>query len=271
MTVAAAAAHRRWPAILRWCGCLLAALSAHALAFVMIVHWRAEQSFAVPGGLPIAVALAPVPVAPETKADDAPPAPVPSQAAPDSAPQQPTPDEPPPKPEAVQKDALPQEQPAPVSAETLPAQIALLPPPRPAKEHEAPVRKPHPRSRASIDSAPPRAEQKATHAAAATGIAAHDPAAVPNWKSRLVAQIERHKRYPAAAEARGEQGTAQVAFKVDRRGGVHGAHLVRSSGSSALDSDALAWLARATPLPPPPPEVSGTLIPIVVPLRYRLN
>jgi protein TonB len=94
---------------------------------------------------------------------------------------------------------------------------------------------------------------------------------VPNWKSRLVAQIERHKRYPAAAEARGEQGTAQVAFSVDRHGGVHGAHLVRGTGSPALDSDALAWLARATPLPPPPPEVSGALIPIVVPLRYRLN
>jgi protein TonB len=94
---------------------------------------------------------------------------------------------------------------------------------------------------------------------------------VPNWKARLVAQIERHKRYPATAESRGEQGTAQVAFSVDRHGGVHGAHLVRSTGSLALDSDALAWLARAAPLPPPPPEVSGALIPIVVPLRYRLN
>jgi protein TonB len=268
----AAAAHRRWPAALRWSGCLLAVLSAHAFAFALIVHWPAEQSFAVPGGLPIAVALAPVPVAPESKVDDAPPAPAPSQAAPDSAPQQPAPEKPPSKPEAVQQDAPPQEQPPLPPAETLPAQLALLPPPRPApKEHEAPVHKPHPHSRASIDSAPPRAEQKAPHAAAPTGLAAHDPAAVPNWKSRLVAQIERHKRYPAAAEARGEQGTAQVAFSVDRHGGVHGAHLVRSTGSTLLDSDALAWLARAAPLPPPPPEVSGALIPIVVPLRYRMN
>jgi protein TonB len=133
------------------------------------------------------------------------------------------------------------------------------------------MHKPRPRSRASVDSAAPHAEQKATHAAAPTGVAAHDPAAVPNWKARLVAQIERHKRYPAAAEARGEQGTAQVAFSVDRHGGVHGAHLVRRTGSAVLDSDALAWLARAAPLPPPPPEVSGALIPIVVPLRYRMN
>ena len=267
----AAEADRRWLTALRWSGCLLAVLSAHAFAFALIVHWRAEPNVVMPGGLPIAVALAPVPVAPETKVNDAPPAPVPSRAEPEAAPQKPTPEEPPPKAETVQQTTPPQEQPPPPPAETLPAQIALLPPPRPAKEHEAPVRKPRPRNRASVDSAPPHAEQKAPRAAAPTGLAAHDPAAVPNWKSRLVAQIERHKRYPAAAEARGEQGTAQVAFSVDRHGGVHGAHLVRGTGSPALDSDALAWLARATPLPPPPPEVSGALIPIVVPLRYRLN
>ena len=52
-------------------------------------------------------------------------------------------------------------------------------------------------------------------------------------------------------------------------GGVHHAHVLRSSGSSLLDRDALAWLARAQPLPPPPPEIAGALIPIAVPLRYK--
>jgi protein TonB len=272
MTLGTARAGRRWPAALRWSACLTAALSAHALAFALIAHWSSEWTFEMPGGLPIAVALAPVPVAPEAKANDASPAPTPSQAAPSSQAQDAAREEPPHQPEVVTEDTPPQEHPSPLPDERLPAQLAVLPPVRPAlKEHEVPAQKTRQRSRAGIEGAPPHADRKATLAAALTGVAAHDPAAVPDWKARLVAQIERHKRYPAAAEAHGEQGTAQVAFSVDRRGGVHGARLVHSTGSPVLDGDALAWLARAAPLPPPPPEVSGALIPLVVPLRYRLN
>jgi protein TonB len=123
-----------------------------------------------------------------------------------------------------------------------------------------------------VAAAPPRAERKAERSTAAnSGAALHDPNALRDWKARLVAQIERSKRYPAAAEAHREQGTAEVAFSVDRHGGVHHARLLKGTGSPLLDHDALAWLARAAPLPPPPAEVTGTLIPIVVPLRYRLN
>lgn len=86
-----------------------------------------------------------------------------------------------------------------------------------------------------------------------------------------MAQIERSKSYPAAAKERGDQGDAEVAFSVDRRGGVHRMRLVRGTGSPLLDRDALAWVARAAPLPPPPPEVAGALIPVVVPLRYHLR
>ena len=79
--------------------------------------------------------------------------------------------------------------------------------------------------------------------------------------------LERQKRYPS--EARGDQGTAQLAFNVDRQGGVHNARITRSSGSSVLDHEALALVQRAQPLPPPPPEVPGAQIPIVVPIRYN--
>ena len=44
---------------------------------------------------------------------------------------------------------------------------------------------------------------------------------------------------------------------------------VKSSGSSVLDKKALALVQRAEPLPPPPPEVPGAQIPIVVPIRYN--
>ena len=87
----------------------------------------------------------------------------------------------------------------------------------------------------------------------------------------MVATLERSKRYPSEARARGEQGVAQLAFSIDRHGGVHHARIVRSSGSSLLDEATLALIERAQPLPPPPPEIAGAEIAIVVPIRYNIR
>jgi protein TonB len=64
---------------------------------------------------------------------------------------------------------------------------------------------------------------------------------------------------------------AQLAFSVDRSGGVHHARIVRSSGSSLLDEATLALVERAAPLPAPPPEISGAQIAISVPIRYNMR
>ena len=127
----------------------------------------------------------------------------------------------------------------------------VLPPKPPEKKVE---KKPK-QKQASVNSAPSTAEQKADRAAAPSrGASSHNPNALPNWKSELVARLERAKRYPSEAQSRGEQGVSQLAFSVDRGGGVHNARIVRSSGSSALDSATLALVERAAPLPPPPPK-----------------
>jgi protein TonB len=99
------------------------------------------------------------------------------------------------------------------------------------------------------------------------GAAARDSNALPNWRSQLVARLERYKRYPS--DARGDSGIAQVAFRVDRSGGVHNARISRSSGSSLLDREALALLERAQPMPPPPPEVHDSELSLVAPVRYN--
>ncbi|MEJ2378464.1 MAG: energy transducer TonB, partial [Pseudolabrys sp.] len=103
------------------------------------------------------------------------------------------------------------------------------------------------------------------------GARRHNPNAVPRWKTALVLRLQRYKRYPAAAQARGVQGVARLAFSVDRSGHVHHAHIARSSGSSLLDRATMQLIARAQPLPPPPPEVHGAQIAIVVPIRYNLR
>jgi periplasmic protein TonB len=147
--------------------------------------------------------------------------------------------------------------------------LQITPPPKPVeKPKEMKPKQKH----ASLTSAPSTAEHRAARAAAPMpGASSRDTDALPNWKSQLVAQLERYKRYPSEAQSRGEQGVAQIAFSVDRGGGVHHARIVRSSGSSLLDRETLTLVERAQPLPPPPPEISGAQIEIVVPIRYNIR
>jgi len=103
---------------------------------------------------------------------------------------------------------------------------------------------------------------------AGTGAA---PADVPsNWKARLLAHLDRYKRYPDAARARREEGTAFLSFRMDREGHVLGYALVRSSGHAALDEEVLAMVERAVPLPPVPPEVREDILQLVDPVRFRM-
>jgi protein TonB len=145
----------------------------------------------------------------------------------------------------------------------------VTPPPKPTqKPKEEKPKQQH----ASLASAPSTAENQAERAAApAPGAPSRNPYAVLNWKSRLVATLERSKRYPSEARARGEQGVAQLAFSIDRLGGVHHARIVHSSGSELLDNETLALVARAQPLPPPPLEITGAEIAIMVPIRYNIR
>jgi protein TonB len=210
----------------------------------------AESASAVATAPVITIDLSPVPVAPDVKPSELPPGPLQEEAMAEPNPVTP-----------VESLALPPAQ------QAEPA-LVTLPPPKPV---ENPLERKPKHQRASVASAPATAEQKADRAAAPAPGASARNNALPNWKSLLVATLERSKRYPAEAKARGEQGVAELAFSIDRHGGVHRARIARSSGSSALDQETLAMLARAAPLPPPPPEVSGAEIAIVVPIRYTIR
>ena len=74
-----------------------------------------------------------------------------------------------------------------------------------------------------------------------------------------------------AAQSRHQQGIAQVLFTLDRLGRVIHSRIVRSSGASMLDEEALALLARAQPFPPPPHEVPGERVDLSVPIRFNLR
>jgi protein TonB len=243
----AASAARRWPDGLRWGVCFALALCFHAAGAAALMARWSESSDLVANAPVITIELAPVPVAPETTPNELPPGPHQSEAQPEPQPQKSI--------EKIGVPAVPQ------------AELEMVAPP---KLVEKPKDKKPTQKHASLASAPSTAENRAEHAAAPMpGANAPNSNALPNWKSQLVARLERYKRYPA--EARGDHGVARLAFSVDRSGGVHNARIVGSSGSSLLDRETLSLVERAQPLPPPPADITGAQIAIVVPIRYNIR
>src|SRR6185312_7784590 len=185
----------RWPEAARWGACFALAVAFHAAgAAALFARWS-EDSNLVAGTAVVMVDLAPVAVSPNTTTDVAP--------------------------GPLQQEAVREVQPEePV--------VAVTPPPKPIDQPKQTKPK---QKHASLASAPTRADQQADRPAAPMpGLSSRNSDALPNWKTQLVAKLERSKRYPS--EARGDQGTVQLAFSVDRQGGVHNARIVRSSGSS---------------------------------------
>lgn len=90
-----------------------------------------------------------------------------------------------------------------------------------------------------------------------------------NWEGRVLARLERFKRYPAAARSRRAQGVVTIRFRLDRQGQVLSSSIARSSGSKILDAEALATLARADPLPPIPADRPDQ-IELLVPIEFYL-
>jgi protein TonB len=94
---------------------------------------------------------------------------------------------------------------------------------------------------------------------------------VTRWQSQLFAHIERFKRYPDKARSRGDQGSAKVAFTIDHEGRLLSSSIVQSSGSATLDSETLAMLARAQPLPRPPDQISDADLTFVFQMNFNIK
>ena len=149
------------------------------------------------------------------------------------------------------------------------------------KRAEARSRKPSAETRAAPRKKAPASLQSAAAAKADTASpkAARDkvdtvaaPKASPaNWQSRVLSWLNRHKRYPASARSRKQEGMVQVAFTVDKGGRVTSSRVARSSGIPALDQAALDMVRRASPVPAPPPEIATSSMKLAVPVDFALR
>lgn len=126
---------------------------------------------------------------------------------------------------------------------------------------------------APLTMAPPRVEvtEQPVAVAPSPGSAAAAARAKAAWEKTLVTHLNRFKRYPDAARAHRSQGDVAVQFTIDRAGSVIASRIVRSSGSSVLDEEALAMLRRANPLPAPPGYFNGVTFDLTLPIQFRIH
>ncbi|MBA4788363.1 MAG: energy transducer TonB, partial [Rhizobiales bacterium] len=166
----------------------------------------------------------------------------------------------------------------------MPLSEALLPPQKPQEAvpeppPPRPIEKPKPKPKASrkppapVTSAAPRSDAPTSSATAApsAGSSSANSTAPATWRSQLISHLNRHKRYPGESRTAREEGTARLRFSIDRSGRVVGATLVGTSGSPRLDAEVMAMIQRASPVPAPPPEVSGGTITFTVPVNFNLR
>jgi protein TonB len=262
---------------LRWATAATPVVAVHGGAAWFALNWKPAIAA---GELPPAVMieLAPLAVAPEAPPQEVAPGPRMTEAQTEPTPE--TPEKPVEDPEE-KPDPVVQEVEKPIEKPPeMPNADAVLtpPPPRPPE----PVKKPPPKvktvdkkkpidpkkTRAPQTTAPPTSQaQRADTAAAPFSSASETPSISPaSWRGALMAHLNRHKRFPPGAAG---TGTATVAFTIDRSGRVLSARLVRGSGDAALDAEAVALPRRASPVPAPPPNVSGGSVTLAVPIRFN--
>lgn len=226
------------PGVSRWMLAAFAILIAHAAIAALIAFWYAHKPIE-PNIIPaISVTLAPVDAAsPQIQDQDIAVGPTMQQA--EAAP-----------PEAPKEEKLDKlEQPPPPQQQadvTLPREI-----PKEVKEPTPQDQPPAPETRA-----PPKIE----HAGQFTQASANA------YNALVFGHLQRFKRYPAAA--RGASGTAVVRFELNRAGEVISSAVSKSSGSAALDQEALELFHRANPFPAFPAEKPGAQDSFLAPVAF---
>jgi periplasmic protein TonB len=111
----------------------------------------------------------------------------------------------------------------------------------------------------------------AATAAPVPGTSAMPSSLEASWQRALIRHLNRFKRYPESARVRGVQGVVSIEFTIDREGRVVASRVTQSSGSSALDAEALATLRRANPLPAPPVQAADATFDLALPIHFRIR
>lgn len=153
-------------------------------------------------------------------------------------------------------------------------QPEVAPTPEQPPDVEKPPLPPRPEPEAVVapETLPPKVEdQKRPTPAMPARSKGGAPHIAPVWQTSLMRHLERYKRYPSEAQARGEEGVVLLSFSVNRTGHVLDRRILHSSGYLALDQEVMQMIERAQPLPAFPPSMSEDRLDLTVPIRFSLR
>jgi TonB family protein len=268
MTFATHAIETQRRQLVRWTVAALVVLAVHAGGGALgLLHWQQEETSEDTAGA-IIVELAPQPAATPVDTPDVAHGPVMEEV-------QETPQVSKQAVEEVPKDLpLIEPSPAPDPEVVVPVQRPVeRKEPETEKTQEAETGKQNPEqaSAKQMTMAPPRVDVPAAPSSAAPtqGRSPTAARAQASWERALINHLDRHKQYPSAARSRGAQGIVVVGFRIGGDGNVLASHVAKSSGSAALDEEALAVLKRASPLPVPPEAL--VMADLTLPIRFHIK
>ena len=235
---------------------VLAAAILHLAVFLWLLHpWRSALEQVPPPAVPVTLVFEPPPKPTPRPAAKAPPQP---QAQPQPAPEpvyrQSGPDAkttapPPPSEPDEPKDAARPPDPPPMPALPVPAAPPKPEPPHPAAKpkEEKPPRPP------VVSRTEQRAPARMKNAAPGERRTTGDP-----YFNAALAELEKHRFYPALARPLGLAGTAAFSLLVDRSGKILDLRLDASSGSDLLDRAAEKMIRDTERFPPLPADIPGS-------------
>lgn len=169
--------------------------------------------------------------------------------------------------------ATPIYEPVPEPA-NLPQQSVYIPPAQPTYQQEAkPIQQTAigPRLPAPPYSTPPQAQSSAISVPKKSAVSANERAKKADYYVTLSRHLNRKKKYPRAAKKAREEGIVKVRFTVSRNGSVSNVSVKKSSGYELLDSETIALLQRAAPLPRMPKSMTRDSVTITLPIEYSLK
>jgi protein TonB len=92
-----------------------------------------------------------------------------------------------------------------------------------------------------------------------------------HYRMSLATAARRFKRYPPLAKERGWEGTVEVALNVSSRMAVPEVVLLRSSGRTMLDDQAMEMMSQAVRVTALPDGLKGRDFRIVLPVQFSLE
>jgi protein TonB len=241
---------RRDEAQVPWAVSLGIVVAVYAALIGGVLWWHARApapAIALPPEA-IAIELAPTAEAPPAAATEIPPGP------------------------AQQEQHRPQPTPTPPPRLVLPSdpEAALSQAPQPQKPREREDLS----DQAEVDQtlAPPDVQAQASQRyAGQQTVSGQRTSAQVTWQGLLLGHLEQHRRYPRQAERLRQQGVAYVRFSVDRQGHASNIRLGTSSGHALLDAETLDTVRRGNPVPPPPADLPGDPVEVMVPVAFSLR